>query len=59
MAPTRQKITPDKYNLENVDNFIYVSVQLTKNGNELEEIKWEISSRMWNMDPETSFRKTS
>lgn len=34
-----QNITIDKYHLENEDNFIYLSLQLTKNGNELDVTK--------------------
>lgn len=44
MTFSRQNITIDERNLENVDVFIYlgVQVQLTKNGTELDKIKRRI-----------------
>lgn len=35
MKPTRQNVTSS----ENEDNFMYLGVQLTKSGNEVDEIK--------------------
>lgn len=39
MKPTRQNIKTEEYSFENEDNFICLSVQLTKSGNEINKIK--------------------
>lgn len=42
MMLTRQNVTTGEYKFKNVENFIYLTIQLTKDGNGIDEIKRQI-----------------
>lgn len=42
MTPIEQNVTPNDYNFEQVDNFIYWDTTITTDNNEMDEINIQI-----------------